>query len=81
MNEKTIVVPEFNEPITIVISDDDSDNDNDSLSVIQPVRILKRKINLIPSHFDVENTRKTMKSGPKSKTSNMVTVHQMITEA
>ncbi|KAL4118966.1 hypothetical protein QTP88_011844 [Uroleucon formosanum] len=44
-------------------------------------KTLRRKRSLIPSYIEVENTQKTMKPGPKSKTRNLVTVHQMITEA
>ncbi|XP_022181932.1 kinesin-related protein 4-like [Myzus persicae] len=63
----------------IVIQDSDTECEN-ALEQ-KPKRPLKRKRSLIPTNIEVENTRKTMKPGPKSKTRNIVTVHQMITEA
>jgi len=66
----------------IIVSDDDSKLSRPSASVAQiSIPTLKRKRSLIPCNIEVENTRKTMKPGPKSKTRNIVTVHQMITEA
>ncbi|XP_025194233.1 uncharacterized protein LOC112593867, partial [Melanaphis sacchari] len=62
-------------------SSDENDSDCSSENKLRPNLKRKRSLNNLLHNFEIENTRKTMKPGPKSKTRNIATVHEMITEA
>ncbi|CAH1731125.1 unnamed protein product [Aphis gossypii] len=63
------------------ITNSKGDNNDFPFEVELKPSLKRKRSPIIPDNLEFENTRKTMKPGPKSKTRNIATIHEMIIAA